>query len=109
MREVVAQTTQLTVDNLDSTKGYVMDGRKGKFIIARDTDGKFIWVRLKALTIVLSLLPSILHTSCSVIFKPPFYYYIKKVPTKCWNFAQIIFYFVPTYNLVFLHEHLQYQ
>ena len=46
MREVVAQTTQLTVDNLDSTKGYVMDGRKGKFIIARDTDGKFIWVRL---------------------------------------------------------------
>lgn len=46
MREVVAQTTQLTVDNLDSTKGYVMDGRKGKFIVARDTDGKFIWVRL---------------------------------------------------------------
>ena len=36
MREVVAQTTQLTVDHLDSTKGYVMDGRKGKFI----------WVRL---------------------------------------------------------------
>jgi hypothetical protein len=34
------------VDNLDSTKGYVMDGRKGKFIIARDTDGKFIWARL---------------------------------------------------------------
>ena len=46
MREVVAQTTQLTVDNLDSAKGYVMNGRKGKFIIARDADGRFIWVRL---------------------------------------------------------------
>lgn len=46
MREVVAQTTQLTVDNLDSTKGYVMAGNKGNYIIARDTNGKYIWVRL---------------------------------------------------------------
>lgn len=46
MREVVARVEALTIDNLDSTKGYVMVGNKGKFIIARDTLGKFIWVRL---------------------------------------------------------------
>lgn len=46
MREVVAKIEALTIDNLDSSKGYVMCGRKGNFIIARGTDGKYIWVRL---------------------------------------------------------------
>lgn len=46
MREVVARVEALTIDNLDSSKGYVMVGNKGKYIIARDTFGKFIWVRL---------------------------------------------------------------
>ena len=46
MREVVARVEALIIDNLDSSKGYVMVGGKGKYIIARDTFGKYIWVRL---------------------------------------------------------------
>lgn len=46
MREVVARVEALTIDNLNVDKGYVMKGRKGDFIIARDTLGKYIWVRL---------------------------------------------------------------
>lgn len=46
MREVVAKVEALTIDNLNVDKGYVMEGKKGDFIIARDTLGKYIWVRL---------------------------------------------------------------
>lgn len=46
MREVVARVEALTVDNLSVNKGYVMKGDKGDFIVARDTFGKYIWVRL---------------------------------------------------------------
>ena len=46
VRQVVATTPEVTLDELSNEKGYVMRGDKGDFIIARDTDGKYIWVRL---------------------------------------------------------------
>lgn len=45
MKQVEIRTTVFT-DELSNEKGYVMMGRKGEFITARDTDGKYIWVRL---------------------------------------------------------------
>ena len=49
VRQVVeARPEELTVtlDELSTNKGYVMKGNKGDFIIARDTEGYYIWVRL---------------------------------------------------------------
>ena len=48
MKQVVAERNDVvvTLDELSTNKGYVMLGNKGEFIIARDTDGKYIWVRL---------------------------------------------------------------
>lgn len=45
MKKVVVRT-QVFLDETSASKGYVIKGRKGDFITARDTDGKFIWVRL---------------------------------------------------------------
>lgn len=48
MKQVVVERerTTVTLDELSNSKGYVMRGNKGDFIIARDTNGDFIWVRL---------------------------------------------------------------
>ena len=49
VRQVVAtrpESLTLTLDELANNKGYVMKGNKGDFIIARDTAGNYIWVRL---------------------------------------------------------------
>lgn len=49
VRQVVAtkpESLTLTLDELSTSKGYVMKGRKGDFIIARDANGDYIWVRL---------------------------------------------------------------
>lgn len=49
VRQVVAtrpESLTVTLDELSNNKGYVMKGRKGDFIIARDTAGNYIWVRL---------------------------------------------------------------
>lgn len=48
MKKVVAERTDVvvTLDELSTNKGYVMVGNKGEFIIARDTNGNYIWVRL---------------------------------------------------------------
>ena len=48
MKQVVAKRDDavVTLDELATNKGYVMVGSKGEFIIARDTNGKYIWVRL---------------------------------------------------------------
>ena len=48
MKHVVAEREHevVTVDELSTSKGYIMFGSKGEFIIARDTNGKYIWVRL---------------------------------------------------------------
>ena len=47
-KQVVARRSDdvVTLDELSNNKGYVMRGIKGDYIIARDTDGNFIWVRL---------------------------------------------------------------
>ncbi len=45
MKQVEIRTTVFT-DELSNKKGYLMRGRKGDFITARDTDGNYIWVRL---------------------------------------------------------------
>lgn len=45
MKKVVVRT-EVFLDEVTNAKGYVMKGNKGDFIIARDTDGDYIWVRL---------------------------------------------------------------
>lgn len=45
MLKVVIRTERY-LDEISRSKGYVMKGRKGDFISARQVDGKFIWVRL---------------------------------------------------------------
>lgn len=46
IREVIEQTEELLLDNCTTSNGYAFDGNKGTFILAKDTNGKFIWVRL---------------------------------------------------------------
>ena len=46
IREVIERTNELTLDQVTSANGYAFDGDKGTFILAKDTNGKFIWVRL---------------------------------------------------------------
>ena len=47
-KQVVAEreVSTVTLDELSKEKGYLMKGIKGDYIVARNTDGKFIWVRL---------------------------------------------------------------
>lgn len=45
MKKVVVRT-EVYLDEVTNAKGYVMKGNKGDYIIARDTDGDYIWVRL---------------------------------------------------------------
>ena len=45
MRKVIVSREVATKDATVS-KGYIMKGNKGDFMLARDTEGKFIWVRL---------------------------------------------------------------
>lgn len=46
MREVVLRREELTVEDVTTSKGYIMTGNKGKYILARDVEGYFIWVKL---------------------------------------------------------------
>lgn len=46
MREVLLERTELYLDDVTTDKGYAFEGVKGTFILAKDTNGKFIWVRL---------------------------------------------------------------
>lgn len=46
IRTIVERTDDLLLDNCTSSNGYAFDGDKGTFILAKDTNGKFIWVRL---------------------------------------------------------------
>ena len=43
---VVADETTVRLDDVTKNKCYVMKGRKGDFILARDVEGNFMWVRL---------------------------------------------------------------
>lgn len=46
IREVIVAPAELLLDNCTADSGYAFDGDKGTFILAKDTNGKFIWVRL---------------------------------------------------------------
>ena len=45
MRKVVV-SREVSTKDATLSKGYIMKGNKGDFILARDTEGRFIWVRL---------------------------------------------------------------
>lgn len=45
MKKVV-ERKEVFLEEVDGSKGYVMKGFKGDFILARDTYGDYIWVRL---------------------------------------------------------------
>ena len=45
MRKVIV-SREVTTENATVSKGYIMKGKKGDFMLAKDTEGKFIWVRL---------------------------------------------------------------
>ena len=45
MRKVIV-SREVTTQDATASKGYIMKGKKGDFMLAKDTEGKFIWVRL---------------------------------------------------------------
>ena len=45
MRKVIV-SSEVTTKDATVSKGYIMKGNKGDFMLARDTEGRFIWVRL---------------------------------------------------------------
>lgn len=45
IREVV-KSNEIRLEDVTAERGYAFDGDKGTFILAKDTNGKFIWVRL---------------------------------------------------------------
>jgi len=48
MKQVVLtqDTSTVLIDNVSKKSGYVMIGNKGDYVLGRDTEGKFIWVRV---------------------------------------------------------------
>ena len=45
MKKVII-SREVTTKDATVSKGYIMKGDKGDFMLARDTEGRFIWVRL---------------------------------------------------------------
>ena len=45
MRKVIV-SREVTTKDATVSKGYIMKGNKGDFMLARDTEDRFIWVRL---------------------------------------------------------------
>lgn len=45
MRKVIV-SREVSTKDATLSKGYIMKGNKGDFMLARDTEGRFIWVRL---------------------------------------------------------------
>lgn len=45
MRKVII-SREVTTEDAKLSKGYIMKGKKGDFMLARDTEGRFIWIRL---------------------------------------------------------------
>ena len=45
MRKVIV-SREVTTKDATTSKCYIMKGNKGDFMLARDTEGRFIWVRL---------------------------------------------------------------
>lgn len=47
MRKVInTSSTEVRLDEVTTGKGYVMVGDKANFVLSKDTDGRFIWVRV---------------------------------------------------------------
>lgn len=47
MRQVVmTSSSEVRIDEITKTKGYVMVGNKANFVLSKNTDGDFIWVRV---------------------------------------------------------------
>lgn len=46
MRQVIRDKHEVTISEATKARGYVMKGNKGDYLLAMDTQGKFIWVRL---------------------------------------------------------------
>ena len=46
MKQVIKNRNEVTVSEATKAKGYVMKGSKGDYLLAMDTEGRFIWVRL---------------------------------------------------------------
>ena len=46
IREVIDAPVEIRLDDVTANNGYAFDGDKGTFILAKDTNSKFIWVRL---------------------------------------------------------------
>lgn len=46
MRQVIKDRNEVTISEATKARGYVMKGNKGEYLLAMDTQGKFIWVRL---------------------------------------------------------------
>ena len=45
MRKVII-SREVTTNDATLSKGYIMRGNKGDYMLAKDTEGRFIWVRL---------------------------------------------------------------
>ena len=45
MKKVII-SKEVTTEDARVSNGYIMKGNKGDFMLARDTEGRFIWVRL---------------------------------------------------------------
>ena len=50
MRKVIV-SRDVTTKDATLSKGYIMKGNKGDFMLAIDTEGRFIWVRLNPLKV----------------------------------------------------------
>lgn len=46
MRQVILRREELTVEDVTTSRGYIMRGNNGKYILARDVEGYYIWVKL---------------------------------------------------------------
>lgn len=46
MRQVIKDRHEVTISEATKSKGYIMKGNKGDYLLAMDSLGRFIWVRL---------------------------------------------------------------
>lgn len=43
---VTTSSNEVRIDEISKDKGYVMVGNKANFVLSKNTDGEFIWVRV---------------------------------------------------------------
>jgi len=42
----ITPTDEVLLENTSKEKGYVMSGRKGDYVLGRDVEGNYIWIRV---------------------------------------------------------------